>query len=190
MNYANELKGCRVIIRDIADDQIVADTKILAFDSYRNSLRIGASSVNRYGKKSVSVLILNRNGLIYEYAGTMRNAVIANEVEISLGAGRSKEDRKKARYKIETRGEVEAVILEGQTVFLHKPIEISTKNISANGILLETMSGSFEIGNRILLNFKLGESILKNRYEVIRVQNSNLCTEQYGCVLLSEKKIR
>lgn len=186
MIYTNEFRGCRVVIRDVANDQLVADTKIVDFDSYRNIIKISASSVNGLGEKAITALVIDRKGSIYEYAGQMRNAVVANEVEVRLGAGKSKEDRKRARYRIEAKGRVEAVILEEQTIYLHKPIEMSTKNISANGLLLETMSGSFDIGSQILLNLKLGDTVLKNKYEVVRVQNSNLKTEEYGCVLVQK----
>lgn len=187
MKYTNRFKGCRVVIRDATNDQLIADTKIVDFDSYRNVVKISASSVNCLGERAIYALIIDKKGMICEYAGQMNNAVIANEVEVRLGAGRSKEDRKKARYNIEANGKVEAVILEEQAIYLHKPIEMSTKNISANGLLLETMSGSFDIGSQIVINFKLGDSILKNKYEVVRIQNSNLKTEEYGCVLVQTK---
>ena len=116
--------------------------------------------------------------------------VIANELEIDLYSGRVREDRKRSRYDIKAPGKVTGIQIAGKRITLRKPIEITTKNISANGLLIESEAGSFEKGDRILIRLDLGETTLRGMYEVVRIQNQNLWTEEYGCRHIAMGKSR
>ncbi len=178
--YANELVGRKIQIKDMNTGKLIASTRITAFDSAKKTVKISASGLSSPGCREVSVLIFGAHRLL-EYYGNMNKPVIANELEIDLYSGRVREDRKRLRYDIKAPGKVTGIQIAGKRITLRKPIEITTKNISANGLLIESEAGSFEKGDRILIRLDLGETTLRGMYEVVRIQNQNLWTEEYGC---------
>lgn len=187
MKNTNELKDCRIILKDAEHHQMLADTKILAFDSDRNAARISVSSLLTRGEKKIAALVFHRNGEIHEYFGQLKNSVISNEVEVMLGAARKRTDRGSERYGIETAGVAEGILIGGQPVYLRKPIPVITKNMSLNGVLIQATAGSFERGMKIILKFQLGDAFLNHTYKVVRIQNSNQQTEEYGCMIAEQQ---
>lgn len=180
MAYTTNLKGCRVLVKDIEDGKIIARTVSKSFDLHNKILSIPASSVNVYEAQPVIVWIFSGNN-IYEYNGQMKRTVIANEVEIVLSSGRLKEDRRADRYQVEMEGSVNSIVIDGQSVKLRRPLAFSTINVSENGLLFKTMSGSFESGDQIGLSLKASLENKDSLYRVVRIHNAALWTEEYGC---------
>lgn len=176
----NNLVGCRTQIKDMKTNQLIANTRITAYDPIKKVLTISASGLTYREDREVSLLVFAQND-IFEYFGTLKKPLVSNEFEITLYRGKKKEGRKNKRYDIAAKGVVREIDIEGQTVQLRKPIEITTQNISANGLLIEAMAGSFERKNRIIVEIDLGESKIRSQYEVVRIQNQSLWTEEYGC---------
>ncbi len=183
----DKLIGCRIQVKDRKSSQLISDTRITAYDTVQKIVKISASGLKYFGQQEVSVLIFCPNRLL-EYYGILERPVIANEFQIRLHSGRNKEDRKKQRYEMRAKGKVEGIVIEKQMITLRKPIEFVTHNISANGVLLEAMAGSFEKGNRIRILLDLGETTIQGVYEVVRVQNQNLWTTEYGCRYIVARK--
>lgn len=188
MEYTGNLKNSRILVKDIAKNRVVADTVITEFNPHTNILKIRVSSLMCADKEKVSVLIFHDNHIL-EFKGRLHRPVIANEVEIALNSGREKEERKCSRYTVQTQGIVSDIRLCGQMISLRKPIPIETKNISANGVLFEAASGSFEVGHKIRLIFHLKENVFQNEYKVVRIQSSGLWTEEYGCRMITDRKV-
>lgn len=180
---ANALIGCKVQIKDMNTDQLVMNTKITAYDTVHKILTVSAGGMKYKEDIKVSLLVFRKNE-IYEYFGNLRKPLVSNELEISLCHGKKKEGRKNRRYGIVADGVVRGIEIEGQMIQLRKPIEITTKNISANGVLIEAMAGSFQRKNRIRLEIDFGDSGIRSDYEVVRIQNQTLWTEEYGCRIL------
>lgn len=193
MGYSENLKDCRVLIKDAVTGQLLADTQITDYDPQKKILKIRPSSltVKKAELKNgpISALIFGENGL-YEYSGALRVALIANEIEVSLSGGREKESRSNSRYDILVRGKAEAIVLENQKVFLRNPIEIVTKNISGNGVLIQAMAGSFEAGDCLQLMMEINGRKIRGDYKVLRKQNCNIWTEEYGCQKVDLKRER
>ncbi len=187
--YANDLIGRKIQIKDMKTGALIANTRITAFDSGKKTVKISASELNDTGSQEVCVLIFCTSRLL-EYYGRLKKPVIANEFEIDLYSGRVREDRQKPRYDIKAQGRVVGMVIVGKRILLRKPIDITTKNISANGLLIEAQAGSFEKGNRIQILLNLGETTLHGVYEVVRLQNQNLWTEEYGCRHVAAGKSR
>lgn len=189
VEFTNDLIGCRAQMKDIQSNQLIADTRINAYDSNKKMVKISASDIHSFGEREVSLLVFSKNEL-FEYFGNLKRVMIANEYEISLYSGGKKEDRKRKRYEIVAEGKVEGIVVNEQKIQLQKPIAFTTRNISADGLLIETMAGSFEKKNQIQVLIELGDNRLQGNYEVVRVQNQNLWTEEYGCrYIVPEEKV-
>lgn len=180
MVYTTNLKDCKVLVKDIENERVIARTVSKSFDPYNKILSIPMSSVNVCESQPVIVWIFSGNS-IYEYFGQMKKTVIANEVEIVLSSGKLKEERKAERYQVEMEGSVNGIVIDSQRVTLRKPIAFSTINISENGILFKTMSGSFERGDQIELKLNASLESKDSRYRVVRIHYTALDTETYGC---------
>lgn len=184
----NDIKGCRVIVKDLERDEVVADTKIKEYDAHRKVLKISAGSRNNCRETSISAIVFGKNEEICEYYGRIRKAIIANEIEIEVGKEKNRKNRKEIRYALQEKGNIESVEIEKQMIVLRKPIPVETKNISTDGVLIETMSGSLEVGEHFLLYLKLGEVNFRQEYKVIRIHDTDLNTEQYGCMMIKPQK--
>lgn len=184
MVLGNELIGSRVRMKDTTNDKLIADTRITGYDPEKKIIKISASGVFYRGECSVGLLAFTQNG-IFEYFGTLRKPMIANEMEVTLSRGRKKEDRKNMRYNIRVDGKVEGITLAGKQIILRKPIAFVTENISANGLLIKTIAGSFEVHDRIWVSIELEQGRIHSEYEVVRVVQQDLWNAEYGCRLLT-----
>ena len=97
--------------------------------------------------------------------------------------------RKHVRYPLKEKGYIESVIVDGTLIELQKPIEMETCNISGNGILIQTMAGSGTVGTELRICVKLGDTMLQKTYRIVRIQNANLKTEEYGCMMIRDRNI-
>lgn len=180
----NELIGNRVRMKDTTNGRLIADTRITGYDPEKKIIKVSASGVSFRGDCPVALLVFSPKG-IFEYFGTLRKPMIANEMDVTLSRGRRKEDRKNTRYNIKVKGHVDGIILEGKKIILRKPIDFVTENISANGLLMKTMAGSFTLHNRIQVSIDLDQGKIQSVYEVVRIVQQDLWTEEYGCRLIA-----
>ena len=189
-----ELNGCRIIVKEIAGGKRVLDTRIKSYDPIRKVVKVSAGSlsitlIQRFSLNAVTVIIFGPNGSLVEATGNLRKVIIANEVEIELGRSKNGEKRKHARYPLKEKGYIESVIVDGTLIELQKPIEMETCNISGNGILIQTMAGSGTVGTELRICVKLGDTMLQKTYRIVRIQNANLKTEEYGCMMIRDRNI-
>ena len=73
-------------------------------------------------------------------------------------------------------------------IILRKPISVTIKNMSANGVLFKGISGCLDIGMQLQLYMDVTDSGMRYEYKVVRKQNSNPETEEYGCKMVTKKK--
>ena len=184
-----ELKGCRIIVKEIAGGKRVLDTRIKSYDPIRKVVKVSAGSLDNRMEHAVTVIIFGPNGSLVEATGNLRKVIIANEVEIELGRSKNGEKRKHARYPLKEKGYIESVIVDGTLIELQKPIEMETCNISGKGILIQTMAGSGTVGTELRICVKLGDTMLQKTYRIVRIQNANLKTEEYGCMMIRDRNI-
>ena len=176
----SEVKNCRILIRNEEDGQIIADTEIIRFDGRRNSVYISADSLRERKFYHISAYIFEKKCL-YEFSGTVRGVLVGNEIEVLLGKSRKKESRAKTRYPVALEGNVDGIIIEGKMIKLRKAICVETIDMSANGILMKADSGCFGIGDCFSLTLKVEHGELQLNCKIVRIQNSNMLTEEYGC---------
>ena len=182
MIFEKDLRNRRIIIKSLKDQKTIADTQILNYDALNSIVRVSATNIpDREYEKIYALIFGNEN--LYEYVGAIRGTVIANEIEVLLGKSRMKEDRKRCRYNISMTGTIFSIIITGWNITLRKPIEVKTINISSNGILFQADAGSFHIGNEFMLLLQIEEKVMELRCEVVRIQNSTIRSEEYGCTI-------
>ena len=188
-----ELKNRRIIVKSVEDDTVLADTAILRFNSVSNSVMIRADSLSQKKFCNISAIIFAEKCL-YEVRGTIRRAVVGNEVEVYLGKSRKKESRTRTRYPVAIEGDIRGVYLDEREIPLHRKIQVKIVNMSASGILLSADMGYFNIGEVFSLALKTPQGALELRCEIVRIQNSKgvysikrkgvlggALQEEYGC---------
>lgn len=176
----NEIKNRRILIKNTEDGKIIADTKIIRFDSLTNSVHISADSLAVRKFYKISAFIFAEECL-YEFHGTIRGALVDNEIEVFLGKSKEKEDRARTRYPVALEGNIVGIIIEGRVIRLRKAMNIRTLNMSANGILMQADSGCFRIGDHFAMDLEVEDGRIELSCEIVRVQNSGMLTEEYGC---------
>lgn len=173
------IKNCRILLRDSISGQLVADTTVESFDGKRNMLTIASGALQGQVKNKLSLLVLARDGVL-EYSGNLRK--ISNGMaEIALYGERKKEDRNFTRYDMKTEGRVEALLIGETRIELRKPVPVSILNISANGILFRGDIDAFRRGSKVRVRVGLKDSSFVGEYEIVRSQNRNKETAEYGC---------
>lgn len=184
MILEKDLRGRRIIIKSLDNQKMIADTRISNYDAENSIVRVSAADIPNRKCEQISALIFGNESL-YEYIGSIRKTVIANEIEILLGKSREKEDRSQSRYNISMIAAIPSMIITGWNVTLRQPIEVETINISSNGILFRADAGSFYIGSEFMLSLEIEGRAMSLKCEVIRIQNSTIRTEEYGCKVSS-----
>ncbi len=173
-------KNHRILVKRITDGKVVADTRIKRYESVTNSFVISADSLTDKSYYQVTAMVFGEDNL-YEFEGSIKGTVIENEVEIFLGRRRQKEDRKRPRYRLSASGLVTELYFERHGIKLHKPMFFKTVNMSSGGVLLRMDSGSFEKGNLFKVVIPIEGRKLEFICEIVRTQNDNRLTEEYGC---------
>ena len=176
----NAVKNRRILIRNTEDGKIIADTKIIRFDSLRNSAYISVNSLAVRKYYNISAIIFAEECL-YECYGTIRGALVDNEIEVFLGKSKEKENRARTRYPIALKGSIVGIIIENKMIRLRQSMDIRTVNMSASGILIQAYSGCFCVGDGFFMHVETGNGRMEISCEVVRIQNSGMMTEEYGC---------
>ncbi len=176
-----EIKNHRIVIKNIENDQTIADTKVIRYDSAVNSVIISAQSIPDKKFYRVYAIIFAENCL-YKFYGTIRGVMRENELEVLIGKCETMEERQAVRYSIALEGSVEGVYIDEEKIFLHKSIPIEVIDMSSTGILLKAEAGFFNIGEIYFLMLKTNAGTLKMRCEIVRIKNGGeALTEEYGC---------
>ncbi len=176
----NIFKNRRILVKRQEDGKVIADTRILRYEWRSSTFYIAASSLMEKKNAQVTALVFGSDNL-YEFEGSVRGSAIGNEVAVYAGKPHAKEDRAKQRYAMAAKGVVISMYFLGQEVKLNRPMVLETVNISASGILIRMDSGSFETGNSFRMVIPIEGRKLEFTCEVVRVQNDNRLTEEYGC---------
>lgn len=177
------LKNRRILIKNTEDGTIIADTKIIRFDSRTNSVAISANSFGE--KKYYNILAyVFAEECLYEFFGTIKGAMVNNEIEVFLGKSKTKENRAKTRYPVAMEGKINGVVINGRLIRLRKFMHIQTINMSANGVLMKSDAGCFNVGDSFSLLLKTEKKTINVICKIVRIQNNSMLTEEYGCRIM------
>lgn len=181
------LKNCRIIIKKIEDNSIIADTTIKRYESSNNSVVLDADSLTEKRFRSVYVLIFGENNL-YEFSANIKGSMIENEVEVLLGKRKKKEDRKRTRYPLILNGVIDTIKIKNFNIRLRKPMKIKTINMSSIGVLFSADLGCLEVGSKCRIVVEIERKALALVCEVVRIHESNTRTEKYACKILEIRR--
>ncbi len=173
------LKNCRIFVRDSITGELVADTLVEGYDAKRNVMNISASAIRGPAENRLSLLVLTKGGVL-EFSGNLRK-FFSGMAEIALFGERKKEDRNFTRYDVNTEGRVEALLIGSNRVDLRKPVPVFILNLSANGILFRGDIDAFRRGSKVRVRIGLKDTAFVGEYEIVRSQNRNKETAEYGC---------
>ncbi|MDE6924884.1 MAG: PilZ domain-containing protein [Acetatifactor sp.] len=176
---SKNLKNCRILARDSITGELIADTTVEGYDPKRNMMTLFAGALNGPAKNRLSLLALTKNGVL-EYSGNLRK-IAGGMAEIALYGERKKEDRNFTRYDMKTEGRVEALLIGDTRIDLRKPVPVFILNISANGILFRGDIDAFRRGSKVRVRVGLKDNSFVGEYEIVRSQNRNKQTAEYGC---------
>ncbi|MBD5488641.1 MAG: hypothetical protein HDR13_07575 [Lachnospiraceae bacterium] len=174
------IRNRRILIKNTENGEIIADTKILGFNSLTNSVRISAASLPDKKYYKISAFIFAEECL-YEISGTIKGAMVDNEIEVLLGRSKEKEDRARTRYPMELKGVISHILVDGQAIRLRKPMHIQTINMSANGVLMKADAGCFGVGDSFVLTLVVERGTIVLHCGIVRINHNNMLTEEYGC---------
>lgn len=174
------IRNRRILIKNIENGEIIADTKILGFNSLTNSVRISAASLPDKKYYRISAFIFAEECL-YELSGTIKGAMVDNEIEVLLGRSKEKEDRARTRYPMELKGVISHILVDGRAIPLRKPMHIQTINMSANGVLMKADAGCFGVGDSFILTLMVERGTIVLYCGIVRINHNNMLTEEYGC---------
>lgn len=174
------IKNRRILIKNMENGEIIADTRILGFNSLTNSVSISADSLPDKKYYRISAFIFAEECL-YEISGTIKGAMVDNEIEVFLGRSKEKEDRARTRYPVELEGVISHILIDGRKIRLRKPMDIRTINMSANGVLMKADTGCFTVGDGFVLTLTVERGTIVLHCGIVRINYSNMLTEEYGC---------
>ena len=174
------IRNRRILIKNTENGEIIADTKILGFNSLTNSVRISAASLPDKKYYKISAFIFAEECL-YEISGTIKGAMVDNEIEVLLGRSKEKEDRARTRYPMELKGVISHILVDGRAICLRKPMHIRTINMSANGVLMKADAGCFGVGDGFVLTLTVERGTIILHCGIVRINHNNMLTEEYGC---------
>lgn len=180
MVYEKELKNHRILVRNIDNDDIVADAEIKEFDWKTNTVRLSAGTLKDKNCLRVTALIFGSEG-IYEYSGTVRKKGASGTVEIALYNGKEKVTRNYKRYHLNTKGTIKSVVTEDGKQKTTTPFKVEVVNMSGSGVLIKADKGSLKVKDKIVLNPLLDETELTLECAVVRERDLGKHDAEYGC---------
>ncbi len=175
-----EIKNHRIVIKNAENNQIIADTKVIRYDSRVNSIIISAQSIQNKKFYKIYAIVFGEN-CMYKFYGTIRGVMRENEIEVLIGKCETMEERQAVRYPLALEGRMEGVYIDGKKILFRKKIPIQAVDMSSGGILLKAETGFFNIGEIYYLLLKTNAGTLKMQCEIVRMKGNGTLTEEYGC---------
>lgn len=173
-------KNGRVVVRDRESGDVIAETTVLEFDANNNILTIPKGSISPQENRALTLLILSHN-VAYEYFGNIRRNRAGDDIRIAIFGEKEKEERGYPRYELQAKATIDSFVVRGQRVALGRPVPIQIKNISANGLLIQTGEYELEIGEQLWVNIHLEGNSFTSKYEIVRTQLEDEQILLYGC---------
>ncbi len=184
IDFLNDYEKCRVIIKEADTDVTITDTTILEYHKDYHSIMVKLPVGYKVKNGKFSLLIFTTNKVLI-YRGSIRKDFNLGFTEIALHSGKIKEDRKAQRFPIDVLGTVNGLVIDGKTIKLRLPLEVKGVNISATGILLNTMSDCFYKETILQIEIEMYGSVTTLYCKIVRVKETDVHTADYGCKLIN-----
>lgn len=182
MLFKSDLSRCRIIINSLEDNTKIADTYIKRYNSSTDIGVVDADSFQKVESQKVSALVFTSDGLM-ECRGTLRDGM-GLEKEICFYQSNEKNDRGATRYDVNMMGNVTAVLKKVSGEIIKDTFPCQVVNMSATGILISGPSQRLKIGDIPSISAYKDGHRLRIIGEVVRVHDSNVQTEMFGCKIV------
>lgn len=145
MSLSENLTQCRIVVREAAQGETIADTVIVAHDMESSRIEIETKHPVLEEGATISALIFSKSGL-FETQGTV-GAVEGSRAELVLYEGSEKDDRHAIRYQVNITGMVDSIVRAEEK--LSEQFEITVYNMSSIGLLVQAPAGRIKEGDVI-----------------------------------------
>ena len=178
MSLNEDVRNCRIVVRDTQSGRTIVDTTILTYDKATGQVTIASEGIDVKEGSLISALVFSSAGL-YESQGTV--AVNREKCTvITLYEGTDKDGRQAVRYRVNIRGIVDYVAKpSGKKI--REEFEINVLNMSAIGILMQAPQGKIRPGDTIRFSALSKGQRLNVTVEATRVAEAEEGKENIGC---------
>ena len=179
MNLSENLRQCRIVIRETAQGETIADTVIVSHDTETGRVEVEAEALAVEKGATISALIFSKSGL-FETQGTVESKD-GSKTAIVLYEGSDKDDRHAVRYQVNISGTVDQITRQGEK--LSGGFEIHVLNMSSIGLLLLAPEGMIQEGDIIrFAAITKGQRIIITAHAA-RVGTHESGEEKIGCTI-------
>ena len=178
MGLHEDLKNCRIVVRDVESGRTIADTTILTYDEKSGQIRVATGGIVLEKNRKISALIFSRSGL-FENQGTVGDRDEETTL-ITLYEGIAKNDRHAVRYRVNIRGEIDRIV-RPFTGKIEEKIDITVLNMSSIGLLVQVPAGKIREKDVIRFSAVSKGQRLVITAEVMRVAGAENGMENIGC---------
>ncbi len=179
MSLNENLKQSRIVIREAAQGETIADTNIVSHDMESSRITIETESFSVEEGATISALVFSKSGL-FETQGTI-GTKNGNSIEIVLYEGSDKDDRHAVRYQVNIQGKVDLITRQGEK--LYEEFELAVLNMSSIGLLIQAPQGAIKDGDIVRFSaVTKGQRIIITAHAE-RVESDIEGKEKVGCTI-------
>ena len=179
MALNDDLRKCRIVVRDPGNGETIADTIVLTHNQETGEVEIEADGFPMAEGATFSALLFSKAGL-FETLGTVGKKN-EGQIVLALYEGSDKDDRQAVRYQVSITGTVD-LITRGEEK-LHNEFEITVQNMSSIGLLIQAPESCIQEGDVIhFIALTKGQRIAITA-QANRVEHVGYGKEKIGCVV-------
>ncbi|MBR1702764.1 MAG: hypothetical protein IJ716_12490 [Lachnospiraceae bacterium] len=178
MGLHEDLKNCRIVIRDVETGRTIADTTILTYDEQSDMIRVSTKGIFLEKGMKISVLIFSKSGL-FENQGTVGERE-QEDTLITLYEGVARNDRHAVRYRVNIQGQVDR-ITRPAVGKIDELFDITVLNMSSIGLLIQAPAGKIREKDVIRFSAVSKGQRLVITAEAMRVAGAENEMENIGC---------
>ena len=179
MSLSEDLRQCRIVIREAAQGKTIADTTIVTYDANTSRIEIEVDDFGVGEGETISALIFSKSGL-FETQGTV-GASDGGKTTIVLYEGSDRDDRHAVRYQVNISGVVDYITRQEQKI--PDAFEITVLNMSSIGLLVQAPEGRMKEGDTVRFSaVSKGQKIFITA-QATRVEAYEAGMEKVGCTI-------
>lgn len=180
MGLSSDFTDCTVFIYDMNDNHL-SSPAIIDYDKSEQRIKISAIPKELKVNDNCRLFILSSPSP-YEFHGKLKRE--GSNYFIAMFQGQEKDNRRAARYKVDTPALIDNLIIDGKAYSLQTPIRVKLINISTGGVRFRAPFYSLESGD----NFQMHLSISNNKKTIVAEVTNCIDNEpessDYGCFFL------
>lgn len=181
MGLHEDVKGCRIVVRDATTGKTIADSDILSCDVVSGRIEVSTDRIVLPKSREISALVFGKSGL-FESRGHVGNKT-GKKTELFLDSGTEKNDRQAVRYQVNIRGTVETVTRStGEKE--NGGFEVVVSNMSEIGLLLQVPAGKIGQGDVVRFSTISKGRCITITAEANRVEEPQGEKQRVGCKIL------